>query len=546
MNLRRRIFAILYSTLIIFALAGCAGQSQAAATPAPTTVPVATAPASANLGNGGTLIMVLGVRDPNTLDPALAGDVGSAFIVRQLFSGLTRLDNTLEVQPDLAESWVVSPDGLTYTFTLRKDAQFADGQAITSADVVYSLERASDPKLAKSLPAATYLIDIVGVREKIAGKADHIAGLSAPDDRTVLIRIDSPKSYFLAKLSHTTSFVVDRRTATPDSSGSWTEHPNGSGPFAIEQWDHDKLLVITRNVNFYRELPKLDRVRFLIGAAASNAMVLYEQGDIDVTDVPSSTLARVQDTSSPRSKELLRVPQLSIFYLGLNVTLPPFDDPKVRQAFGLLIDRAKLARVSLDGAAEAAYGILPPGMPGYNPQLPESQAAIAKAKALIAESRYGSVDKLPPIAAYGSWAGTLSQVAKDTLGITIEVRGYENYGDFLRALDRNEFQIYGSGWIADYPDPENFLDVLFRGGGGENHTGYDSAQVNDLLNRAAVEKDEAKRFDLYHQAERQILADAPVIPLYHDIAYTLVKPYVHGLTVTPMGILDLATVELAR
>jgi ABC-type oligopeptide transport system substrate-binding subunit len=126
------------------------------------------------------------------------------------------------------------------------------------------------------------------------------------------------------------------------------------------------------------------------------------------------------------------------------------------------------------------------------------------------------------------------------------VRGYEDQANFQSALAQNQFQIYGSGWIADYPDPENFLDVLFRGGSGENHTGYDSAQVNDLLNRAAVEKDEAKRFELYHQAEGQILADAPVIPLYHDIAYTLVKPYVHGLTVTPMGILDLSTVELAK
>jgi ABC-type transport system substrate-binding protein len=542
----RATLCILHVAFCILLLVGCGGNPPV---PTPTPVPGATpgpSPTAASLGNGGTLIMALGAQDPNTLDPALAGDVGSAFLIRQLFSGLTRLDSQLQVQPDLAESWKVSADGLTYTFTLRASARFADGRAITSADVVYSLERASDPKLATFLPAATYLSDIVGVREKLAGKADHIAGLSAPDDRTVAITIDSPKSYFLSKLSHTTSFVVDRKAAEADTNGKWTEHPNGSGPFTIEKWDHDQLLVLKRNVHFYRDLPKLDRVRFLIGAAASNPMVLYEQGNIDVTDVPSYALARVQDTSNALSKELLRVPQLSIYYLGLNVTMPPFDDPKVRQAFALLIDRAKLAGVSLDGAAEPARGILPPGMPGYDPQLPQAQADLAKAKALIAESRYGSADKLPPIVAYGSWASTLSEVAKAGLGIAIEVRGYENYGDFLGALDHNQFQIYGSGWIADYPDPENFLDVLFRGGSGENHTGYDSAPVNALLSQAAVEKDAAKRSDLYRQAERQILADAPVIPLYHDIAYTLVKPYVRGLTVTPMGILDLSTVELAR
>ncbi|MBX0329977.1 peptide ABC transporter substrate-binding protein [Oscillochloris sp. ZM17-4] len=546
MNLRRPAFIIHHSIFIILILllAAC-GTSR----PVPTPTNFISAGMTAtptNFGNGGTLIMALGARDPNTLDPALAGDVGSAFIIRQLFSGLTRLNSRLEVQPDLAASWVVSPDGLTYTFSLRMDARFADGAPITSDDVIYSLERASDPGLAKFLPAATYLGDIVGVREKIAGKASSISGLSAPDAHTVVMQIDSPKSYFLAKLSHVTSFVVDRRAVEADGRGDWTERPNGSGPFAIERWDHDQLLVLKRNLNFYRDIPKLDRVRFLMGAAASNPMQLYEQGDIDVTDVPTYALARVEDTSSALSKELLRVPQLSIYYMGLNVSLPPFDDPKVRQAFALLIDRAKVAEVTLDGAAEAARGILPPGMPGYDPQLPQAESDIARAKALLAESRYGGADKLPPIAAYGSWAGTLAEVAKDELGITIEVRGYEDYGDFLAALDANTFQIYGSGWIADYPDPENFLDVLFRGGSGENHTSYDSPQVNDLLSRAAVEKDEAARFDLYHQAERQILADAPVIPIYHDIAYTLVKPYVRGLEVTPMGILDLSTVELAR
>ncbi|NNJ12478.1 peptide ABC transporter substrate-binding protein [Chloroflexales bacterium ZM16-3] len=525
-------------------LSAC-GTSQ----PVPTPTPVAAVPAIpapvVDLGNGGTLIMTLGARDPESLDPALAGNIGNIFLIRQLFSGLTRLDANLKVQPDLAESWQISPDGMTYTFTLLKSARFADGTPITSADVVYSLERATDPSLAPSLPAATYLNDIVGVREKLAGKASSISGLSAPDDLTVVITTDAPKSFFLSKLAFPTSYVVDRRTVE-SGQGNWMEHPNGSGPFDMERWDHDKLLVLKRNVNFYRDLPKLDRVRFLIGAAASNPMVLYEQGDIDLTAVPIYALARVQDASNALSKELVRVPQLSTYYVAMNVNLPPFDDPKVRQAFGLLIDRAKLAEVSLDGAAEMARGILPPGIPGYNPDLPEVRHDIERAKALLAESRYGSADKLPPIVAYGSWASTLSEVAKDELGITIEVRGYEEYSDYLSALNQRQFQIYGSGWIADYPDPENFLDVLFRGGSGENHTSYDSPQVNDLLDRAAVEKDEATRFDLYHQAEIQILADAPVIPLYHNIAYTLVKPYVRGLEVTPMGILDLSTVELAR
>ncbi|NTW01595.1 MAG: hypothetical protein HGA19_09825, partial [Oscillochloris sp.] len=186
MNLRHPTFAILNSLLLIlsFSLAGCASQPVSVPTAQPAVV---VAGPIVNFGNGGTLIMALGARDPNTLDPALAGDAGSAFIIRQLFSGLTRLDNTLEVQPDLAESWDISSDGLTYTFTLRATACFADGRAITSDDVLYSLERAADPSLGSSLPAATYLSDIVGVREKLAGQAKTISGISAPDAHTVVI-----------------------------------------------------------------------------------------------------------------------------------------------------------------------------------------------------------------------------------------------------------------------------------------------------------------------------------------------------------------------
>jgi ABC-type transport system substrate-binding protein len=300
--------------LLIGLLSSCGTSTSSTATPTPAVaVPAIDIPTP-----GGTLIMTLGARDPNTLDPALVGDVTSAFVVRQIFSGLVRLNDDLEVEPDLAEGWEVSDDGLTYTFTLREDARFADGRALTSADVQYSLERAADPDLAPFLPARTYLGDIVGVREKIDGQAQTISGIAISDDRTIAITIDAPKSYFLAKLAHPTSFIVDRN-AVERGGNNWTDRPNGSGPFTIERWDHDQLLVLMRNLNFYRDLSRLDRVRFLIGAAASNPLVLYEQGRIDLVTVPGYALARVADENNPLSRELVSVPQLSLFYIGMNV-----------------------------------------------------------------------------------------------------------------------------------------------------------------------------------------------------------------------------------
>jgi ABC-type transport system substrate-binding protein len=490
--------------------------------------------------------MTLGAQDPASLDPALVGDVTSAFVVRQLFSGLVRLDNDLEVQPDLAESWEISDDRRIYTFMLRPNARFADGSPVTAEDVRYSLERATNPDLGRFLPAQTYLTDIVGVSEKLAGRADEISGIEVIDERTIEITIDQPKSYFLSKLAHPTSFVVDRE-AVERGGAAWTEQPNGSGPFLIETWQHNQSLVIQRNLNFYRDMAKLDRVTFLIGALANNPMVLYEQGEIDITSVPAYALDRVQDESNPLAPELVSVPQLSLTFVGLNVTMPPFDDPQVRQAFNLMLDRERIAEVTLSGSVAPARGILPPGMPGYNESLPPLRANLLEAADLLEESSYGSGAALPTIAAYGSgWTNMLDDIASEEFGIDIEVRDYENFGDFLNALDENEFPMFSFGWVADYPDPENFLDVLFRTGSGENHTGYSNPEVDSLLDLAAVETDEEARWALYREAEQLILEDVPVILIYHDVEHTLIKPYVRGLEVTPLGILDLSTVELVR
>ncbi|NJK81382.1 MAG: peptide ABC transporter substrate-binding protein, partial [Chloroflexaceae bacterium] len=414
----------------------------------PASFPTSAPPATPE-GPGGNLIMALSAQDPTTLDPALIGDVLSAFVARQLFSGLVRLDDTLTVQSDLAERWQLSDDGRTYTFVLRENARFADGTPITSEDVRYSLERATDPALATRLPAATYLSDIVGVREKLSGAASSISGVQVLDERTIALTIDQPKSFFLSKLAHPTSYVIDRQTVERGGP-SWYTQPNGSGPFTIERWDSNEVMILQRNPNFYRDLAELDRITFLLGANASNALVQYEEGRVDVAEVPSFALDRVQDESNPLSQELVMVPQLSLTYIGMNVEQPPFDDPYVRQAFTLLLDRQKIADVSLYGSVVPAYGILPPGIPGYNPELPTLAADLARFEALLEESRYGSAENLPPIVAYGGgWTTTLREIAAE-FGVEIEVRVYENFGTFLAELDEGTFPMYSSGWIADY------------------------------------------------------------------------------------------------
>ncbi|GIV95417.1 MAG: peptide ABC transporter substrate-binding protein [Herpetosiphonaceae bacterium] len=521
--------------LMLVALTGCSGL-QAAPT---ATIPAELLEHASSAGGGGELILALGAELP-TLDPAEVTDTTSALVTRQIFSGLVRLTNDLEVEPDLAERWDISPDGRVYTFYLRPEARFADGTPILAEDIRWSLERAMSPG---RYAAATYLNDIEGALEKMSGQADSVSGLRVIDDHTIEITLRAPNAVFLLKLTNSPAFVVDRR-AVERGGSDWTDEPNGSGPFMLYERNADGLL-LRPNLYYYGRPAKLDQLTLLLGAAAASELVLYEQGKVDYAEVPYYALPRVADPSNPLSRELVTVPALSLSYIGMNVNIPPFDDPKVRQAFSLLIDRERLVKSDGLETAVAARGFVPPTMPGANPDLPPPpEPDVEEIKRLLAESRYGGAENLPPIVGYtnGGSVALLGELLKETLGITMEVRTTETWGAYLQGL--NEYPMFDLSWIADYPDPENFLEALFGANSGSNHTGYNNPQVEEIFAMARAEQDEQRRYELYQQAEQMILQDAPAIPLYHSVQYALVKPYVKGLVVTPQGLIDLSTVEL--
>ncbi|MHB9032545.1 MAG: peptide ABC transporter substrate-binding protein [Anaerolineae bacterium] len=487
------------------------------------------APGSANQpGGSGTLRVPGGL--PPTLDPAMVQDSTSAQYVVHIFSGLVTLDSKLEIAPDLAESWDLSSDGKTYTFHLNRAAVFQDGRALTSEDVVYSLERACSPAVGSPV-ATSYLGDIVGVDAFAAGKADHISGLQAPDAETVVITIDAPKAYFLAKLTYPAAFVVDRNQVEAGGT-SWQQSPNGSGPFKLETIDSTQI-VLVRNERYYGRKPALARVEFLMGGG--DPMTMYENDQLDIVSVTSDEIERVMDPSNPLNAELHTASELSVQYLAFDVTKPPFDDRAVRQAFTMAIDRDKLANLVLLGTASAAKGILPPAMPGFDDTLNGLPYDPAQAKALLASSRYGASGAMPEVVL--SISGTSGQMDGETrailymletnLGITLTVEQVA-WDSFLSDMNQRVYQMYTSGWIADYPDPQNFLDLLFHSNSTQNHMGYANAQVDKLLEQARIASDQQERFSLYRQAEKLIVEDAVWIPLTHGIDYSLAKPYVHG------------------
>lgn len=490
-------------------------------------------------GAAGTLT-IFG-EDPPTLDPAVMSDTSSAEYVVEIFSGLATLNQQLQVVPDLAESWDISPDGKTYTFKLRKGAKFHNGREVLAKDFQYSLERAADPKT-QSPVADTYLGDIVGVREKLAGRVRDLSGVKVIDDQTLQIQLDAPRFYFLAKMTYPTSFVVDKDNV--ESGKDWMDKPNGTGPFKLKEWRKGERIILERNPDFYTEPAKLNQVHFLL--AGGSPMTMYENNEVDIAGVSINDIDRVKDPSNPLNKDFSVAPHLDVSYIGFNVELPPFDDPKIRQAMNHAIDKDKILSVIYKDALQRADGILPPGMPGYNPTVRGLKFDPARAKQLLAESKYGT--NLPPVTfTIPSSATTVDPVTeaivemwRSNLGLEVKIQQVE-FANFLGDIKRNpaqnktnKYQLYRLGWSADYPDPQDFIDILFHSKSLDNNMAYSSPQVDRLIEQARAESTPEQRFKLYQEVEQIIVNDAAWIPLFHSKAYLLVKPRVKGYHPAPM------------
>ena len=475
--------------------------------------------------------------DPLTLDPAVSSEMTSHEYIMQLFSGLVCLDDSLKPAPDIAKSWQVSDDGRTYTFYLRQDVMFHDGGQVKAEDFKYSWERACDPET-RSLTAATYLGDIVGVREVLSGESEELGGVRVVGDYTLEVTIDAPKSYFLSKLTYPTAFVVDR--AGVELGGEWWRSPDGTGPFKLKQWDENELLILEKNELYYQELAKVDYVVFQLWGGVP--MNMYETGRIDVTSIGIDYIEKVTDEAGPFYQDLRVVPELSFSYIGFNTTKPPFDDVNIRRAFSQAIDKDKLVSLVFKGMMQRADGILPPGMPGYNEELLGLDYDLDRAKELIANSRYGDVSRLPPIIiTTAGWGGLISSELeaivyqwRNNLGVEVRVRQLEPER-FLYHLKQEKDEMFYIGWVADYPHPQDFLDVLFHSGTDNNFGEYSNPEVDALLEMAGVEQDSELSLALYQQAEQLLIDDAACLPLWFGQNYILVKPYIEGYNLNPLG-----------
>ena len=475
----------------------------------------------------GPYLITFGADPASILDPIQVRDEGTSEYVVEIFGGLVTLDLDLQVVPDLAEDWDISPDGTVYTFHLRDDAVFHNGTRVTAQDFKYSFERAADP--ANASPTATlYLSAIVGLEERFQNEANEVQGVQVIDEQTLQITIEQPRDWFLAELTYPVAFVVDQRQIDSNPRG-WTRSPNGTGPFRLVEFNPGEQITLVRNDSYHLGRAKLERVIFDL--AFGSLLTAYENNEFHIGGVPPIELSAVQAGSSPLSADYRPQPRMSVGYLAFNLEAPPFDDLNVRKALAMTVDRERINEVLFYDTQRVADGILPPEVPGYDESVSSYGYDPVEARRLLDASNYAG--NMPRIILSFSGAGgdaptTLQAIQENwrtELGIEVELQATE-YSAFLRELRRGTFQLFSAGWAADYPDPEDFIDKLFADDSPQNEQSYSNDEVQALIEAARAETDTERRFQLLRDAEQLILDDAAVIPTFWPIDHLLVKPCV--------------------
>jgi oligopeptide transport system substrate-binding protein len=477
--------------------------------------------------------------EPPTLDWSLATDSTSYLILNNLMEGLTQFGDDFLPVPALAESWDISGDGRTYTFKIRDDVLWTDGNPLTAHDFEYSWKRILNP--ATGGDYAYFLYDIENAEEYNTGKIDDPGkvGVKALDDSTLEVRLKRKASYFPSLLGFMSTFPM-RKDVVEKHGLKWTEPGNivTLGPYKLTKWKHHSGIMLESNPGYYGEQPKLDKVSIIMNEDPSSALALYESGELDYAD--SKSIPPLEVPRLVNQEDFTTTLQFRGNYIAFNVKKPPFDNPLVRKAFAASIDRDSIVDL-IQGAGIVTTSWIPKDMLAYNPDI-GTEFDPEQAKKWLAEAGYPGGKGFPeasflwPDVSYNRViAEALQSMWKQYLGIEVELMN-EEWKVYLSTINTNPPEIHRAGWGADFPDPHNFMS-LFECNTGNNRTGWCNPEYDSLVDQAAEETDIAKRKELYDKAQKILTeTDAPIAPFYNTKQQNLIKPYVKGLVPNPLDI----------
>lgn len=472
------------------------------------------------------------------LDPHLITGISEIKVLSALFEGLVGQDpKDLSPIPAIAESWTVSTDGKQYTFTIREGTTWSNGEAIRSKDFAFAYQRILTPKIAA--PNAYLLYVIEGAKRYHLGENQwEKVGIETTDDKTLTIRLQNPTPYFLKMLSHPAWFPLNeaelRRHGNPfERNNEWTRADTlvSNGPFLLEDWKINEYLSVVKNTDYWdHSTNKLNRIYFYPTESRDAEERSFRGGQLHLTEsLPVSKVGFYRE----RNEATLQIdPYLGTLYLQLNTRKPPLSDPRVRKAMSLVIDRSFIVDQITQGLQIPTWSFTPEGIDGYESGITES-GTIQDAKLLLEDAGFPNGEGFPELTyLYNTSennkavAEALQQMWQRTLGIKVLLINQE-WKVFSQSRETGNFDILRSSWIGDFIDPSSFLDV-WTSESGNNFTGWTSDHYDSFLYQSRIAKSQSDRFEYFKTAEKLLIQEQPIIPIYFYTSVYLKHPAVKG------------------
>ncbi len=521
---------LLFLSSLLIVLAACGGSNSTNST------------TSGTHGIASSQVLVfpnVGIQDIGILDPALEPDANSAIAVGMIYTGLLKFDKNLNILPDQASSWTISPDNKTYTFKLRPGITFSDGTPLTAQTYVYTLTREVLPEMQTGF--AQSILDIIdGANDVITGKTKVLRGVIAIDDTTLQIRLVQPTAYFLDLLATSFTYPLNQKIIRQYGQTDWVNHAAGNGigtgPFMVKEWDHNVKMVLVPNPHWYGAKTRLTEVDMIFVNDPSTAFKSFQAGqyafdwDIMVQDL---TIAKGMAGFTSKSS-------LQTDLLFFNNKIPPFNNLAVRQAFAYATDKTSLVNAIFKGSAIPAPTIIPPGMPGYQPDYQGLPYDRSKALAAL-QSVYPDPQKVPPITfsfpnsqVSQAEASALQQMWQSALGIQVNLQPVE-LNAYNNETNNRQVQFGFIEWTADFPDPYDWLALTLLSTATNNSGSWTNPQFDQLVIQAEQATGDS-RLQFYNHAEQIAISDVGWLPLDHPSTAAIIPPWVHGVTLNNIGL----------
>ena len=478
------------------------------------------------------------------LDPALIKDSNSHEVCRQIYDGLVEFDENADVVPAIAREWSISEDKKVYTFHLRTDVRFHKtaggknslngGRHLKADDVLYSFKRLLRQKEDSQ---ASFFWVIKGGRDFSEGRASDISGIRVVSADTIEFFLEQPFAPFISLLAMCNAFIVP----SEDAEGDLKNMPVGTGPFRWVGRASDTI-ILEANDGYFRGRPWLDRLEFPVIKDETERFNAFMVGNLSQVEVPDSQYKNVRQDRK-LSACLLETSLWGTNYLGFNTRTPPFDNPWVRKALNYAVDRETIIKLVLNDCVRSAHGVLPPGIPGFNKDLAGYSYDLRKARECLEKAGYPDGNGFPEIVLQYNRDEIHSRIAEFVLanlrdiGIRCVIRELE-FGEHLKSVEEGRASFFRMGWTVDYPDPDSFLYALFHSSNidnGYNFSGLNLPALDALLEKARFETEMQNRVQLYQQAEKLIIEEAPWVFLYFYKLHILHQPQVRGIAIGPMG-----------